>query len=234
MPITLPQGSAPKNYIEATAVTFKAKLWVYNFFDGETHDVKSIKWIIVGQGFQMLTTTVATKTKSVEYRSNELGWEWMKGEITMKVFTRDKTGNSVKVYGKKTYKQWKDNWMKLSKIVYVLSEDKNTLYKIIFSGRAFVQINKLIQPDSPNFITEFSVSETTEETDNGDFFSPILIKTKGIDPADESIIIEKIKYIDAILNKKEIPSLPHEEATEVFEDLPEPTKTPDPLKDMPF
>jgi len=124
--------------------------------------------------------------------------------------------------------------MKLSKIVYVLSEDKNTLYKIIFSGRAFVQINKLIQPDSPNFITEFSVSETTEETDNGDFFSPILIKTKGIDPADESIIIEKIKYIDAILNKKEIPSLPHEEATEVFEDLPEPTKTPDPLKDMPF
>ncbi len=208
MPINLPGGSGPKNYIEATSVTFKAKGGKYNYFDGETHDVEAIKGIIVGQWFQFLTTKIATKSKSIEYRSTEFGWDIMKnGEIPMKEFVRDKNGKAINAYGKKTYQAWKDEGMKVAKTVYVLSEDKSTMYKLIFSGRAFVEINKLIAPDAPNFIMEFWVSTDTEETDNGEFYSPTLVKKGSINPEDEELIVSKIKGIDAILNKKEVPTL---------------------------
>jgi len=216
MPITLPTGNAPKNYIESIAVTFKAKAGLYNYFDWEVHDVASIKGIIVGQWFQLLTTKIATKAKSIEYRSSEFGWDAMKWEIPMKEFVRDKNGNAINMYGKKTYEEWKNDGMKLSKLVYLLSENKTTLYKLIFSGRSFVEVNKLISPDAPNYITEFSVSQDAEETDNGEFFLPIAKKIKSIDVSDEELILSKIKGIDAILNKKEIPHLETQDVEEVF------------------
>lgn len=134
----------------------------------------------------------------------------------MKEFVRDKNGNSINMYGKKTYEEWKNDGMKLSKLVYLLSENKTTLYKLIFSGRSFVEVNKLISPDAPNYITEFSVSQDAEETDNGEFFLPIAKKIKSIDVSDEELILSKIKGIDAILNKKEIPHLETQDAEEVF------------------
>jgi len=45
--------------------------------------------------------------------------------------------------------------MKTCKVVYLMDADDNSkLSKVIFSGKAFVDMNKLITPDIPNYIVE--------------------------------------------------------------------------------
>ncbi len=219
--IVLPGSQGPKNYIEGNQVTFKSKAWLYSSYDAEAKEKvesKTIKWIIVGSWMQFITTKVATKAKGLQFVSQEFWWDIQKNwVISMRKNTRDKSWSVWEAAGKKTFADWKEEGMKTCKVVYLMDADDNSkLSKVIFSGKAFVDMNKLITPDIPNYIVELGVSTDAEETDNGEFFSPTLVKVKAIDAAIEAEVLTQIKFVDSILNKKEIPGLSVNEAEEVF------------------
>lgn len=207
--LQLPGSTGSKSYIEATEITFKAKAWCYNYYDkdaGKAFDVDNIEWIIIWQWFQFNQTKTATKSKWVTVVSNEFWFDLMKSwDIYMKELVRDKSWFNVNSLWKKTYQQWKDEWLKLVKLVYVLDKnDMDKIYRIVFAWMSFAEINKLIKKDAPNFISKFWVSETAEETDNWDFYTPTLEYGDRIPDSASDKILEKIKFVDAILNKKEL------------------------------
>lgn len=156
-----------------------------------------------------------TKAKSTNYISETFGYDQMKsGTIRIHQFVREGSNNSNSSLGKKTYQEWKDQGMKLHRVVFLMQGE--ILAKVIFSPVATKPVGDLISKnrDLPNFYSTLTVKKDTAgnpemySNDNGEFFVPDIIKTKPIETADEARVMARIKEVDAVVNKKEDMTLP--------------------------
>lgn len=136
------------------------------------------------------------------------------GVIRIHQFIREGKNNSNAPMGKKTYQEWRDQGMKLHRVVFLLQGE--TLAKVIFSPVATKPIGDVIAKnrDLPNFYAEITTAKKEDgtpalyENDNGEFFVPTINKLKPIDQSDETRVLARIKEVDAIVNKKEQATLP--------------------------
>lgn len=234
MALTLPGSnqSSGSSYLKTLDIDFKAAEGVFAYYDGESIEESKVEGIIVGEGFEFRGTIGRpTKNKAVNYISETFGYDQMKnGQIRIHQFIREGSNNSNSSLGKKTYQEWKEQGMKLHRVVFLLQGE--TLAKVIFSPVATKPVGDIISKnrDLPNFYSTITVKKDAKgnpemySNDNGEFFVPDIIKDKGIDATDEARVMARIKEVDAVVNKKEEMTLP---AT--------PTTNPNPqVKDMAY
>lgn len=207
LPIAVPGSSSSPKYIEWIRVTYKATSWIFNYYDWERKDVETIEWIIVWWGFQFDTQKgKPNKKKSASLVSNEFWFEIMTNNtpIRMRELIRENgTFESVSA-GAKTYKDWKDAWQRLTKVVYVLdANDTEKLYKIQFSWLSFWAINKLLVDDLPNYVSVIKASEELKSTDNWDFYMPTIEKKWDLPEELYDKVIEKVNFVYQILNESQ-------------------------------
>lgn len=160
--------------------------------------------IIVGWGFQFYTTKgKPNKKKSVSLVSNEFGFEAMgnNAPIKMRELVRENGEFSSNSAGAKTYAQWKEEGMRLTKIVYMLdANDLNRMYKIQFSGLSFGEINRILKDDAPNYVVTLRASTTLKSTENGDFYMPSIVKEGDTPEAAFEKVKENVIFVYNILN----------------------------------
>lgn len=214
MTINLPGFDAkPNSFIQGIEVNFKAVEWLFNYFDkdkSERVDTKWIDWIVIWVGFKFDTMVwKPTSKKSTKLVSDEFGYAFFNWwTIKMKKLQREWDKFEATNAWAKTYAEWKEDWQRLTKIVYLMdSKDINKIYKLQFAWMAFGEITKLIAKDAPNYISTFWISDKPTETDNGDFYLPTVTKGKQIPESLSDKIVEQIKFIDSILTKKDLPSI---------------------------
>lgn len=218
MALTLPGSnqSSGSSYLKTLDIDFKATEWLFAYYDGESIEEEKIEGIIVGEGFEFRGTMGRpTKAKSTNYISETFGYDQMKsGTIRIHQFVREGSNNSNSSLGKKTYQEWKDQGMKLHRVVFLMQGE--ILAKVIFSPVATKPVGDLISKnrDLPNFYSTITVKKDAAgnpemySNDNGEFFVPDIIKTKPIETADEARVMARIKEVDAVVNKKEDMTLP--------------------------
>lgn len=218
MALTLPGSnqSSGSSYLKTLDIDFKATDWHYAYYDGESIEEEQIEGIIVGEGFEFRGTIGRpTKNKSVNYISETFGYDQMKaGTIRIHQFIREGSNNSNSSLGKKTYQEWKEQGMKLHRVLFVMQGE--TLAKVIFSPVATKPVGDIISKnrDLPNFHSTITIKKDAAgkaemySNDNGEFFVPDIIKNKPIDSADEARVMARIKEVDAVVNKKEEMTLP--------------------------
>ena len=214
MALTLPGVSSGQQakYIKSINVTFKASTGKYNYYrDGEDFTLDTFEWVVVGSGFEFQGTVGRpSKKKSISLQSDTFGWDHFKnGTIRITQFLRDWEERSHSKYGEKTYTEWKEEGLRLHRVVFVLKDQE--IYKIVFSPIPAYTIGKTLQAnqDIPNYNAIFTISKDKDgnavmfENDNGEFFQPALIKASPIQQSEEAFILENIKFIDNIINQKE-------------------------------
>lgn len=138
------------------------------------------------------------------------------GTIRIHQFVRDGSNNTNSSLGKKTYQEWKDQGMKLHRVVFVMQGEM--LAKVIFSPVATKPVGDVISKnrDLPNYYATITTKKDANgnpemySNDNGEFFVPTIIKNKPIDQADEAKVMARIKEVDAVVNKKEEMTLPEQ------------------------
>ena len=232
-PITIPSSSSSPKFIDGIRVTYKAASGIFNYYEWEVKNLDSLTGIIVWYWFQFDTQKwKPTKKKAVSHVSNEFWFDWMKNSpIKMRELSRDETWFTSKAIWTKTYKEWKDEWHRLTKIVYMMSnDDVSKLYKIQFSWLSFNAINKHLKSDDPNFVSTIKASDEIVTNDNGDFLVPCIVREGPLPESLYDTVVTKVVEINDILNQKdtspvETTPVPTEEvlpweAEEVFNDIP--------------
>lgn len=218
MALTLPGSSQSTggSYLKTLDIDFRAAEGKFSYYDGESIEEDKVEGIVVGEGFEFRGTVGRpTKNKGINYISETFGYDQMKGGlIRIHQFIREGKTNSNAPMGKKTYQEWRDQGMKLHRVVFLLQGD--TLAKVIFSPVATKPIGDVISKnrDLPNFYAEITILKKEDgtpmmyENDNGEFFVPTINKLKPIEQADEDRVLIRIKEVDAVVNKKEVAELP--------------------------
>lgn len=158
------------------------------------------------------------------------------GLIRIHQFIREDGQSSNAPLGKKTYQEWKEQGMKLHRVVFLIQG--GVLAKVIFSPVATKPVGDIISKnrDLPNYYATISILKDAAgepvmySNDNGEFFVPTITKDKPIDTSDEPTVLARIKEVDAVVNKKEAMALPQEEIAPApkapkkdkieFEDIP--------------
>lgn len=206
MALALDIKKQESKYLKSVEVEFKPKTGEYRYWDADaSEEVVSdvFDGIVVGTGFQFRGNIGnPTKKKSVNYVSEDFSMETLKnGEISVREFVRDNGNLSNKSMGKKTYKAWKDDGLKIHRTVFVIKpENPEVVYKICFSAVASIDVGKAMTADIPNFITSFGVASEQFSTDNGDFYVPSITRVKGIDEKLEPTVGEWLGRVKEALN----------------------------------
>lgn len=103
-----------------------------------------------------------TKAKSTNYISETFGYDQMKsGNIRIHQFVREGSNNSNSSLGKKTYQEWKDQGMKLHRVVFLMQGE--ILAKVIFSPVATKPIGLSITNNTSFQITASSQLQLNKE-----------------------------------------------------------------------
>lgn len=232
MPIKIPWGNnSQTSYIEWMRVTYKATSWIFNYYDWERKDVESISWIIVWWWLQFDTQKwKPSKKKSISYVSNEFWFEIKdKWKIKMREHIRENWEFKASNYGIKTYQEWRDEWMRLTKVVYLLDTNLEKIYKIQFAWMSFWEIVKLLKDDLPNFVVTIKACDNTTSTDNGEFYMPTIVRVWDLPEEAYEKTLEKVKMVYDILNNTSTNENEHKEletaciesvAEGVFDDIP--------------
>lgn len=233
MALTLPGSnqSSSASYLKTLDIDFKATEWIFSYYDRESIEEDKIEGIVVGEGFEFRGTIGRpTKNKSINYISDTFGYDQMKnGTIRIHQFIREGSNNSNSSLGRKSYAEWKAQGMKLHRVLFVLQGE--VLTKIIFSPVATKPVGDIVSKnrDLPNFYATITTKKDASgkpemySNENGEFYVPDIIKWKPIDSADEAKVVEKIKEVDAVVNKKEEIALPEQVKTTpkiLDEDIP--------------
>lgn len=222
--LLLPGAGASSNIIPTIQVNFKAKSGVYNYFDdaqGGTVDTTKIEGVVVGEGLQFNSVLTAQKTKTSSKVVTEYSFPFSSqyaktNPIKITKTTRStkdgQTQKSSESIGSKSYREWKDvDKKKVVKVIYVMDAlDPSKIYRISFTGLAFKYIvdSRCISQDMPHFITSFTVSDEATETDNGDFYTPVIAKTSPLPKELVEKTKENLKKIDDYLNNRRATELP--------------------------
>lgn len=131
------------------------------------------------------------------------------GVIRIHQFIRENGNSSNATMGKKTYAEWREAGMKLHRVVFLMQGE--TLAKVIFSPVATKPIGDVINKnrDLPNYVSEITLAKDAKgdsmvyTNDNGEFFIPTINKLRPIESSQENAIMERIKEVDRVVNKKE-------------------------------
>lgn len=203
--IKIPGRQSKPKYIEGIRVTYKATSGIFNYYDWRAYDVDEINGVIIGWGFQFDTTKgKPNKKKSVSLVSSEFGFEIMTNDtpIKMRELLRENGEHSSSLIWAKSYKDWKADGQRLTKIIYVLdANDISKIYKIQFSGLSFGEVNKMLTDDMPQYICNFKASTETKSTENGDFYMPIITKMGETPESLWDTIADKVNFVYGILNQ---------------------------------
>ena len=219
MAIELPSTNNANKYIQAMTFTFKASTGIFEGYDSlnkEKIETEFLEGVIVGQGF-IFTGLIGKPVKgrkSTSYISEDFGFANINTrQIKIAQFTKNGTELKTEaIYGTKD--ELKEKGYKMQKTVFLLQGDN--LLRIVFSGATFTEVSQFLNKnkDIPNFIVQISAKKDKngefiyKETDNGDFCTPDFKKIKSISPEMEETIVSNIKFIDAIVEKKEEIALP--------------------------